>query len=710
MSLDGFFYLRDNEWFRFQKVFKCGITSCIKHRESTYVTGEPIRGEFIMVVALESKYMRWVENQVKLHFTPIYKGGGTEFYDRIILLDFEKFLQDLGVTYRLLSSDEISNMCYPNEHNDSKCECCEVEKNVIQEEFYTGGLVTPNEQQRDVLSVVQTFYRENKMGWINWACGLGKALLYIFIVRELHWRTIVIGVPNINLMSQMKKEILKVFPYCKIGFLGGGDTKTQIKYIKSILRDFHEEPVFVVTTYASSHYIVEDIDHVFSCKIGDEAHHLTGKDTDDKSRSNVDFHKILSDNSLFGTATAKIIDYEDQKKVIYSMCDEEKFGKVIDKKSVKFAIENNKITDYNLVILKNSEEEVEQIIRNLGIGVENKELFLSCISSIKSAETYHNLNHILLYTNNKVEAKLCEKYIDDILSKGYYKLNKTNTYNKALYSGIKDLKTQIEYFTKSQYGIIPCIYIFSEGFDLPELNGVCFGVNMESKIRIVQSLLRPNRLDKLKPDKIAYYLIPVIDHHWESGKSLDKLKTIIVNLRTIDSNIEQKITLLTITQSKAEVTGNSDIQFDYILESNENELAKIKLRLRHSKILKSKNSEEQDEYYLVKSINKDFNFTSKEQYIRMDKKLHDHYIENAEEYFKKKVVWENWQDFIGVDTSKFIENKDDWRQFCLHKKISSLEMYNDLSDKYKQLPKEPAEFYRDFTNIPKELSFTFKRR
>ena len=189
------------------------------------------------------------------------------------------------------------------------------------------------------------------------------------------------------------------------------------------------------------------------------------------------------------------------------MCDIEKFGKLIDKKSVKFAIENNKITDYNLVILKNSEEEVEQIIRNLGICVENKELFLSCISCIKSAETYDNLNHILLYTNNKAEANLCEKYIDDILSKGYYKLNKTNTYNKALYSGIKDLKTQIEYFTKSQYGIIPCIYIFSEGFDLPELNGVCFGVNMESKIRIVQSLLRPNRLDKFKPDKISYYLI-----------------------------------------------------------------------------------------------------------------------------------------------------------------------------------------------------------
>ena len=45
-----------------------------------------------------------------------------------------------------------------------------------------------------------------------------------------------------------------------------------------------------------------------------------------------------------------------------------------------------------------------------------------------------------------------------------------------------------------------CVYIFGEGFDLPKLNGVVFAEQMTSEIRIVQSALRPNRMDKNQPN------------------------------------------------------------------------------------------------------------------------------------------------------------------------------------------------------------------
>ena len=54
------------------------------------------------------------------------------------------------------------------------------------------------------------------------------------------------------------------------------------------------------------------------------------------------------------------------------------------------------------------------------------------------------------------------------------------------------------------------MYIFGEGFDLPKLNGVCIAVNMYSETRIVQYLLRPNRLDLENPNKKAYVIIPMI--------------------------------------------------------------------------------------------------------------------------------------------------------------------------------------------------------
>ena len=62
------------------------------------------------------------------------------------------------------------------------------------------------------------------------------------------------------------------------------------------------------------------------------------------------------------------------------------------------------------------------------------------------------------------------------------------------------------------------VYIFLvKGFDLPKLNGVCIAGNMLSETRIVQYLLRPNRLDFENPNKKAYVIIPYIDtDDWEN--------------------------------------------------------------------------------------------------------------------------------------------------------------------------------------------------
>jgi hypothetical protein len=65
---------------------------------------------------------------------------------------------------------------------------------------------------------------------------------------------------------------------------------------------------------------------------------------------------------------------------------------------------------------------------------------------------------------------------------------------------------------------------------------------------------------------------------------------------------------------------------------------------------------------------------------------------------------------MGVDTMKFIQSKQEWINFCKEKNIKSLDDYNICCDKYDVLPKEPACFYKDFTNIPSELGFNRNRR
>ena len=238
---------------------------------------------------------------------------------------------------------------------------------------------------------------------------------------------------------------------------------------------------------------------------------------------------------------------------------------------------------------------------------------------------------------------------------------------------------------------------------------------MKSETRIVQYLLRPNRLDFENPNKISYIIIPYIDSDdWETEiKSYEKVRNIVSKMRNVDENIEQKIFVSLVKKEKKRNTKKDEERRicyeDYVFQENVSELNKIKLRLRYSKALCSKFTEEEDEYNYVRSINSSLNIKSKKEYVER-KDNHNHFIDFPEEYFKSKGVWNNWYDFMGVDTTKFIQSKQDWINFCKEKKIKSLNEYYMSCEEHDILPKEPDEFYSHFTNILSELGFNKVRR
>ena len=608
------------------------------------------------------------------------------------------------------------------------------------EKFYFSKLInkqvfSPYTYQQDVLDIIDEFYENNNIGKIIHCCGLGKALLALWIVQKLNYKVVLIGVPSIYLMKQMKNEIMKIFNnHENILYVGGETEKNKLYTIESTTNDSHiykfvnkksYDCKFIITTYISCNLL---LNYSFDFKIGDEAHHLVGSEFEKTKDS---FHKIKSNKTLFMTATEKVVENNRTNKVIYSMDDINIFGKVIDVKSINWAIENKKITDYNLIILKNTEEEINKIIINLGLSenkelLDNKNLFLSAYMALKSIEKYNDLTHILIYTNKTENANLVNVYIDIILKLNIINIDKTNYYNKALHSNsnknLNDIKLsddmikegEITKFKKASWGIISSVYIFGEGFDCPKLNGVIFGENMESDIRIVQSTLRPNRLDSDFPDKKAYVIIPYIDteNFITDNESFDKCRKIIAKIRNVDEKIEQKINVvsLNITSSKSP-DPKEKIIFHHIIE-NGDELTKIILRLRYSKALGSQYTEEEDEYNYVKELNKMLNIQSKEDYTKESVKVyHEKYIEYIkypEEYFKG--IWKNWYDFIGVDTKKFIQDKNDWINFCKEKEVKSLVEYKELCKLYDVLPMNPADFYIGFVSIPIELGLYTKRR
>ncbi len=631
---------------------------------------------------------------------------------------------------------------------DNKPECYDDDiKAYIQTHLKQNNMFTPYQHQQDVLDKVVDFYKKNNIGKIIWSCGLGKALIGILIVQKLGCKNVVIGVPSIYLQKQIKNEILKIFNNHKNILYVGGNTEnnetyqinstTDPKQIKNFIDKFTSECKFIITTYSSSHLLLK---HNFDLKIGDEAHHLVGVEKESEKAYDT-FHIIKSDKTLFMTATEKIVENK-TKKTLYSMDSKKLFGNYIDTKSVHWAIINKKITDYNLIILKNSEDEINDIIDNMieQMNIDsddidddndydylidsfrtNKELFLSAFMTLKSIEKYDDLSHVLIYTNTTKNSELVKKYIDAILKLNIVNLNKKKYYNKSLHSNSNlqltddcDKDGEITKFKKAPWGIISSVYIFGEGFDCPKLNGVVFGENMESEIRIVQSTLRPNRLDKDFPDKKAYVIIPYVNtpNFTTDNASFDKCRKIIAKIRNVDENVPYKISINMIKHvdkpSKSSKNSYENHEY-YDLIENGDELEKIKLRLRHSRALDSDFSEEQDEFNYIQQINKELNIQSKEQYsCETTIKKYDQYteyIQNPDKYFMLKGVWSNWYDFLGVDTKKFLRNKNDWLIFCRKHNIGSSDEYSRLCEKYDCLPRNPVDFYVGFSSVANELRF-----
>jgi predicted helicase len=722
-------YLLTTRQLEKDKTIKFGMSMRLEHRLFDYLQ-----------IFSDSKYIyyyEFLENvsrdeilDIENEILQLHKGNRNYFFqtEYFYCHDNELFHKSIltvldrrKVKYKIHNSHNFDRNYY-----DNKPETFIIDKN---------QRINPSTHQKDVLNMIDEFYKNYNIGKLIWACGLGKTLLAILIMQKLNCESVVIGVPSIYLMKQMKNEIMRIFNNHKnILYVGGETEKNELYTIKSTTKEVDinnfineksSDCKFLITTYSSCNLLSN---YNFDFKIGDEAHHLVGSEIEKTKNS---FHKIKSNKTLFMTATEKVVENNRTNKVIYSMDDINIFGKVIDIKTINWAIENKKITDYNLIILKNTEEEINKIIINLGLSenkelLDNKNLFLSAYMALKSIEKYNDLTHILIYTNKTENANLVNVYIDIILKLNIININKENYYNKALHSNsnenLNDIRLsdnmikegEISKFKKASWGIISSVYIFGEGFDCPKLNGVIFCENMESDIRIVQSTLRPNRLDSDFPDKKAYVIIPYIDteNFITDNESFDKCRKIIAKIRNVDEKIEQKINVVSLncTSSKSHEP-KQKIFFHHIIE-NGDELTKIILRLRYSKALGSQYTEEEDEYNYVKELNKMLNIQSKEDYTKESVKVyHEKYIEYIkypEEYFKG--IWKNWYDFIGVDTMKFIQDKNDWINFCKEKEVKSLVEYNELCKLYDVLPMNPADFYIGFVSIPIELGLYTKRR
>ena len=789
-----YLYIRHHESYESYNAVKLGITTCIGSRDSSYATGEIKRGKFINVyelINLSNKYplsakpLEHLEKLLHIYLKNlkkhIYIDGGTEFFSDDIIHLIPTYLETQGIEYSELTNEEIARMINEYRLNEFYKKISSSAKEMIQLKLrewlsrIRQSKLKPLPHQQIILNKIPDFYRINSIGKLYWACGLGKALLALFIAKQLNAARILIGVPSVYLQGQMKKEIIRLFPYINnqnqkqyILCVGGEDetSTTKLQPIKQFLANQNNlsTPRFIITTYDSCHILasLDSIESInkFNFKIGDEAHHLViHSNSDDLSiQSYVKFHDIPAHKTLFMTATPKIINYkkpvlEDSiaDKIIYSMNDDSQFGKLIDSKSIKWAIDNKKITDFKVYVLYNTISEMRAIARqsmtqdkmSKMIDDKNMELFTSAFMTLKSLERHLELTHILIYTNTTENSDLVAKYILDILEHQQINISgvsRADIYIKSLHSNSAGCRfeKEVENFTKARIGIITCVYIFGEGFDLPRLNGVAMAENMISPIRTTQCALRPNRLDKSNPDKLAYVIIPYLDRE-ECGicnQSFKKCFNVINSLRNDDNILECKITVSSLIMidvieeplepndnpgdHRISTSGNLEESINPVVEENKKnnktiitlkdnpiELEKLKLRLKHSTHLKRNESIEKDELEYMRLINRQLGITSRAMYFDSSIRARFAYynwIDKPVEYFGKHCIWHGWYNYLGIDTSRYPATKEEWLVYCVSSGITNSEEYFEKQKRDSSLPEFPEELYREFSNINYELN------
>jgi predicted helicase len=692
--MKGYIYIRTNEWCELKEVYKVGITTSIKDRNNSYITGEIIRGNFLKIFELDVNniQLKYIDKIIKFKFRKlnVYFDGGTEFYNKIIINKIDDFLLKNNIKFKLVNEKELNRI---NRKNNKSI------NDIIKKYIQFKSNINPKIHQKEILNNIQEFYKINNIGNLIWACGLGKSLMSILIIQKLNFKKIIIGVPSNFLQLQFANEILQIFPN-KYNILIGSSKDTN-NIIKSFLSKKTEEPLFIITTYHSCYLYIND-DFIFDFKIADECHHLVGKDNNVDKKRFILFHKIISRKSLYMTATIKNIINNDDKS--YSMENEEIFGETIDEKTFKWAIDNNMITDYKIIIIQNQLNELMEIKHRISSSNFNKELFICVYLTLKSLIIFkeNSPSHILIYTNEIKDAELAKNYIKEILNYGIIDINPDDLYYNSLHSQLDNevIKNGFDEFNKSKYGIISCVQLFGEGINCPIIDGITIASNMISEIKIVQYLLRANRLYYKNPNKIAYYIIPYL-----SNENYSNISHIIRQLRNYDERIEQKIMVSSIVSFKSIM--KLENKFEYEIIQNPELLLKIKMKLRNSKDLTCDFTEEENEYNYIKSINKSLKLNSRIDYEN-SKDIHENFIENPNRYFLNKGVWINWCDFLGYDTSNFIPTKQKWINFCKEKEVKSIDDYKKLLSIYNELPKDPEDFYNDFSNFSNELGLITK--
>jgi len=649
-STNGYIYVRNHPSYDIDDVCKMGKANNIPERDTQYATGEIKRGYFEAV--FEVPNMGIVERLFQNEFRElnIRYDAGTEFYNKKIITLIEPYLIKLGIKYRKLSKQEISDLVRCNRVRKTiKKINIQSLIHILKSKRTNKQIVSyiPRNDQTIIIGKSVIHFQQYDKGMLVLMCGVGKTLISLWITQELNSNTILIGVPNKLLLKQWGEVICALFqsvPYLIVS--GGVDTENIMRFLEN-----NQKKCIVITTYSSAHKVYTATQHtrfVFGMKLLDEVHHLTTNNMRlaHTTKKYIQMLNIPSVKQLSLTATLKQLESMCDDGIVVSNDNVEYFGEIIDRKCLLWAINENIICDYVIQTIITNEEQLEQQLSRFHIIEENdKRLFLSAFASLKSIFDGHS-HHLLIYSNNKDNSLKLIQYIKMLLDDNYFDIPDLYYSNYHSEMKSKDQKEIINNFEKAKFGIITCVYCLGEGWDFPLLDGVVFSENMTSNIRIVQSALRASRKNKNDINKKTKIILPILNRDdWlenNENPDLKKVREVIYQMGLEDETITQKIKVFRIEIEKQKPKPREKEEREIIDEFGEydDELTQ-KLRLKTIKRTALATT-----YEKARKIIADKNIKSKESYYELCEK--DNRLSKEPEIaFKGQFT--NWIEYLSIE-------------------------------------------------------------
>ena len=386
--------------------------------------------------------------------------------------------------------------------------------------------------QQPVISGIHTFIFDSpsRAGHVIAPCGSGKTVMTA--KGSCGIKKGIICCPSRQIQTQWRKTLIEeaVFPESDIHYVGGTGT-TDLEVIRAML---YQESYCIISTYASSHLLVELITPDVELLILDEAHHMAGivaKEERGEGRTRRLMLKAsnLGIKRLSLTYTPRFIkDTWNSDMEYLTMDDDAIFGNKIAELKIRDLIRQGVLPDYRLWTLRDEAKKGTGIIGKAECILEawNATEMVRDSSDSMVKEERHILHHLIVFASTTLEAKELEQFFKD---------KTTDTLVRRVEEGDK-LDEPIRQFTEAPRAILVNCFVLNEGVDIPCANAVAITYPKQSRGQITQMILRAGRWYEGK--SVFHVLIPTLDDEDLSG-----FEEVLSALASCDEQIRDEIIL-----------------------------------------------------------------------------------------------------------------------------------------------------------------------